>query len=482
MGSDPKSRFWPHHGTANWGLTPFLVSFALALLLAACAVPQIDRFMLQTERVRIEGAGGTLSAAQSDRILADLRARSPESRILERHVAVEEALNGNPLTAGNKVVLLEDGPATYRSMLEAIRSARHHLHMETFIFEDDEVGRQFAAAMVARRKAGVQVRLVYDAIGSLRTPREFFGRLVDQGIEVIEFNPIRPGAVLTLGLALQHRNHRKLTIVDGRVAFLGGINISDVYTSGGASSRRGGTPRSRHGDESDERPWRDTQVRLEGPVVADLQRSFIRMWARLAKDKPLEDKRYFPGSANVGPHLVRAVEGSPEDGANALYVTLISAIQSSVSDVRITMAYFVPHEELLAALKEAARRGVKVQLVLPSRTDNWLVLDAGRSYYDDLLEAGVVIFERKERLLHSKTATVDGVWSTVGSTNLDWRSLVYNDELNAVVIGPEFAERMNAAFARDVASSAEITLEAWRRRPLENRVREIAARVWALML
>lgn len=441
--------------------------------------------MLQTERVRLEGARGPLTRAQSEQVLAKLRASSPDSAVLERHIAVEEALAGNPLTVGNQVTLLEDGAVTYRAMLAAIAAARSHVHMESYIFEADEVGREFAQALVARRKAGVEVRLVYDGVGSLGTPREFFKEMSDQGVEVIEFNPLTPGAVLTEGLALQRRNHRKLTVVDGRVAFLGGINISGVYTPGGLRAQRGGIGGSAgegEGKPFDKRPWRDTQVRIEGPVVDDFQRSFLKIWARLKKEPVSEDKRYFPQLSTVGTHVVRAVEGSPDDGANALYVTLISAIDNAESEVHITMAYFVPHEQLLAALKDAAKRGVKVKLLLPSRTDNWMVLHAGRSYYDELLEAGLKIYERKSRLLHSKTATIDGVWSTVGSTNLDWRSLVYNDEINAVVLGPEFATQMNASFAKDLADSTEITLEAWRHRPWADRLREITARSAAQIL
>ena len=440
--------------------------------------------MLQTEGVRLEGTRGPLSHAQSEKILAQLKAKSPDSAVLERHIAVEEALAGYPLTVGNRVTLLEDGPATYRSMLAAINAARSSIHMETYIFEADDVGREFSDALIARRKAGVEVRLVFDAVGSIGTPRAFFQPMVDAGVEVIEFNPVSAGAVLSRGLALQRRNHRKLTVVDGRVAFLGGINISGVYTPEGLRGQRGGSVGS-GGDDGkpfDERPWRDTQVRIEGPVVADFQKSFLGMWATLEKKPPLTDKRYYPQLPAVGELLVRAVPGSPKDGANPLYVTLISAIESAESDVRITMAYFVPHEELLAALKSAARRGVKVELLLPSRTDNWLVLHAGRSYYSELLEAGVRIYERRERLLHSKTATIDGVWSTVGSTNLDWRSLVYNDEINAVVLGPEFAAKMNASFARDLANSDAITREAWDARPIGDRAREAAARAWALVL
>lgn len=459
-----------------------LLAAVAATALSACAIPAIDREMLHTVRtpVRLEGAGGPLTHARSREILAGLEARSPDTAIFERHMAVEEALAGNPLSIGNKALLLEDGPATYASMLGTIDAARHHVHMETYIFDGDETGRRFADALVRKARSGVKVRLVFDAVGSMGTPREFFREMVDAGVEVFEFNPVRPAAVLTLGVALNRRNHRKITIVDGRVAFLGGINISGVYSSG--AGRAGGSAPEARDKPADERPWRDTHVRIEGPVVADFQRSFLKMWGQLNKSTPLTDRALFPPLPRLGPHAVRAVEGWVTEGANPLYMALISAIESAETEVRITTAYFVPHGELLAALKAAVRRGVDVKLLLPGRTDHWLVFHAGRSYYEELLEAGVQIFERESRLLHSKTAIVDGVWSTVGSTNLDWRSLIHNDEINAVVLGTEFAAALGAIFRRDLANSRAVTLEGWRKRPAGDRLREASARAWALLL
>ena len=395
-------------------------------------------------------------------------------------MALEEALAGNPLSTGNKVVLLEDGARTYADMLATIRAAKQSLHMETYIFEDDEVGQQFAAALGERVRAGVKVKLLYDAVGSARTPPEFFKGLAGAGIEVAQFNPFGPAGMILKGpVELNHRDHRKLTIVDGRIAYLGGINISAVYSPGGSLS----APRVDHDPPFEQRPWRDTQVRIEGPVVADLQRAFLKQWARVRKEAVPEGKEYFPALAARGPTIVRAIEGAPsEDGVNVLYVALISAIEHAEKEVRITNAYFVPSRELVAALEGAARRGVDVRLVLPSRTDSWLTFHAGRSFYEDLLEAGVKIYERKNRLLHAKTATIDGVWSTVGSTNLDWRSLADNDELNAVVLGPDFAAQLGAMFEKDAGDSTEITREAWRRRPFKDRVREAAAVAWARLL
>jgi cardiolipin synthase A/B len=397
------------------------------------------------------------------------------------------------------VTLLEDGKATYTSMLAALRAARRSIHMEAYIFEDDDVGGEFASALEERARAGLDVRLIYDSVGSMKTPKEFFAAMSAAGVKVVEFNPLSPQTALKSGiLALNHRDHRKLTVMDGRVAFLGGINISDVYGSLGSSgsgpgtgSGSGGASKGSRGGKDydpkdppfDKRPWRDTQVRIDGPAVADLERAFLRQWAAQTKEDLAGDKAYFPKLEPTGTQYVRVIEGSPSDKAlNALYLALISAIDNAESDVRITMAYFVPHEELTRALRDAARRGVNVRLILPSRTDSWIVFQAGRSYYEDLLEAGVKIYERRTRLLHAKTATIDGVWSTVGSTNLDWRSLLDNDELNAVVLGPEFASQMNAVFDQDLKYSTPITREDWARRPLSDRAKEAAARAWARLL
>jgi cardiolipin synthase len=412
-----------------------------------------------------------------------LKARTPDSGILQHHVEIEEALAGTALSVGNRAVLLEDGPRTYAAMLAAIHGAKHSVHMESYIFEADDVGRQFAAALAERAKAGVKVRLIYDAVGSFKTPKEFFKDLEDRGVEVVAFNPLAPGTVLNSGLeAINHRDHRKLTIVDGRVAFLGGINISDVYGSISAGSWLASRPR----DEAvpvDKRPWRDMQTRIEGPVVADFQRAFLAHWAAQKRESPIDGKQYYPTLPAAGPHIVRAIAGSPaEQGVNPMYVAFISAVDNSEKEVLLMNPYFVPHEALVRALCDAAKRGVQVRLILPSLSDSWLAFYAGRSFYEQLLEAGVKIFERKDRILHAKTATVDGVWSTVGSTNLDWRSLLYNDEINAVVVGADFADQMNAVFQQDLAESSEITRESWHRRSIEERLKEKAARAWARLL
>ena len=365
-------------------------------------------------------------------------------------------------------------------MLSAIRAAKHHVHLETYIFEADDVGKEFAAALAERAAAGVKVRLIYDSAGSIKTPKEFFKDLAGAGVEVVEFNPVAAATVLMGGLAaLNHRDHRKLTIVDGRIAFLGGINISSVYGSPSGSMRR-----ARDSDEPfDKRPWRDTQTRIEGPVVADLQHAFLNQWSRQRKEPAIDDKAYFPSIAPQGPLVVRAIEGSASDQAvNAMYVAFVSAIENAEKEVLVMNPYFVPHESLRRALSDAARRGVDVKLILPSHSDSSLAYHAGHSFFGGLLEAGVKIYERQDRMLHAKTAVVDGGWSTVGSTNLDWRSLLYNDEVNAVVLGPDFAGQMIAVFRRDLAESEEITLEKWRNRPIIDRIKEFSARLWARFL
>ena len=193
-------------------------------------------------------------------------------------------------------------------------------------------------------------------------------------------------------------------------------------------------------------------------------------------------RSFFPILASVGQEVVHTIGSSPDDAYSLIYATLISAINSAEREVLLTNAYFVPDPQLVTAMKDAVARGVDVKLILPARTDSALVFHAGRSHYSDLLQGGVKIYERKNALLHAKTALVDGVWSTVGSTNLDWRSFLHNQELNAVVLGAEFGQRMRKAFDDDVAQSQQITLEEWQRRPLDLRMKEMFGRLWQYWL
>ncbi len=459
--------------------TGLLAALVLCLAGACSSLPKIvpDLARKPGSPVRLEGARGPLSAVQSKAILGRLASRGQDTGIFERHLAVEESIVGSPLTTGNEVLLLQDGPATYQAMFAAITAAADHINMETYILDDDEVGQRFAQALIAKQQQGVQVNLIHDSVGTFDTPAAFFQQLTDSGIHVLEFNPVNP-LTTRKEWALNQRDHRKLLIVDGSTAFLGGINISSVY-SGGSFSK---SLRIRHDNGPDGRmAWRDTDLQLRGPVVAEFQKLFIAAWES-QKGVPLAEKNYFPPPKAVGREVVRAIGSSPEEPYSLIYATLLSAISSAETSVHLTNAYFVPDPQLLAALEDAARRGVGVTLILPSKTDSWLVFHAGRAYYERLLRAGVRIFERRGVILHSKTALIDGVWATVGSTNLDWRSFLHNHELNAVVLGSAFGKQVQAMFARDLAMSDEITLEKWRKRGLNLRLKEWFGQVWEYWL
>jgi cardiolipin synthase len=456
------------------GLTALLLS--IPLWAVGCSdLPHIvpDLARPGAGSVRIEGSRGPLSAAQSRAVLDRLAAQGQPSDIFTRHLALEEAIVGSPLTAGNAVTLLQDGPATYTAMFDAIRGARDHINMETYILDDDEVGEQFAQLLIARQREGVQVNLMRDSAGTFSTPSVFFERLADAGIQVLEFNPVNPLTTRN-DWAWNQRDHRKLLIVDGRIAFLGGINISSVY-SGGSFGQKKVVPT----DAS--LSWRDTDLRLQGPVVAELQKLFLDAWAQ-QQGQVLAQRNYFPTPERAGSQVVRAIGSSPDEPFSLIYATLLSAIGSAETSVHLTNAYFAPDPQLLAALQVAARRGVDVHLILPGRTDSWLVFHAGRGYYEQLLQAGVKIAERRGVILHSKTALVDGVWATVGSTNLDWRSFLHNHELNAVVLGADFGAQLQAMFDRDLAASDAVTLADWQDRPLLLRVSELFARLWEYWL
>ena len=450
---------------------------ALLLLLAAsCAtLPDADALIERHagQAVRFADAKGPLSAKRNVAILAELKRRSGDIDILEKQIALEQSVVGSPLVLGNRITLLQDGATTYAAMFAAIRAARDHINIETYIIDDDDIGRQFADLLIDQQARGIQVNLVYDSFGAIATPKAFFERLTAGGIAVLEFNPVNPLARDTPWI-LNNRDHRKLLIVDGRIAFLGGINISSVYSSGSVS-RRPVKPTSNTAE------WRDTDLEIEGPVVAEMQKLFIDTWTK-QRGSPLAERNYFPALPASGKDMVRAIGSTPDDPYSLMYLTLMSAIGNAERQVQITQAYFVPDPQLLAALTEAAGRGVEVQLILPSHSDSAVVFHAGRSHYSGLLEGGVKLYERVGSVLHSKTAVIDGVWSTVGSTNLDWRSFLDNDEINAVVLGRDFGLKMQAMFKADLQTSQAIDPEIWKKRPLLLRIKEWLARMWGRLL
>jgi len=381
-------------------------------------------------------------------------------------VAPAAAQPESPAVEGNEASLLVDGPVTHRSMFEAMAAARNHINLETYILEEGELAERLATLLEKKARSGVHVQLIYDSVGSFGTPREYFERLREAGIKVCEFNPVkRVGKI-------NNRDHRKTLIVDGRVAFAGGINVSEAYAKSSRAARRTPQKETKEG-------WRDTQVRVAGPGAAQFQRLYLDTWDKHCGAPA--GAQYFPQPAPRGDKTVRLLKGSPEGGSE-MYAALLAAIGEARSRVWLTFGYFVPDPRVKQALVDAARRGVDVVLVLPGYSDFWAPVNAGRSHYAALLAAGVKIYEWEEALMHAKTALIDSRWSSVGSTNLDWRSFVHNYEADLIVYGEDFAREMEQRFRLDVKAAKRIDADEWARRGAKQKLKEWVARQWEYLL
>lgn len=458
-----------------------LVLSLLGLLHGCAALPDVsylrDGQLVPRNPPRVVSAQGELDKQKSQALLNKMTAQVGATDIIARHIKAEEAINGKPLIGGNKVTLLADGPETMRAMMSAMREARDHIHLETYILEDDEVGQALAELLIKKRAAGVQVNIIYDSIGTVGTAREYFDRLRNAGIGLLEYNPVNP---LEAGAEwdVNQRDHRKILIVDGRVAFTGGVNISRVYGKSAILSRHKEEPPTKDPKEA---AWRDTHMQIEGPAVAEFQRMFLDTWKRKT-GTALHGTNFFPRLTAEGNALIRAIGSVAEEEDYTIYKTYISAFANASNTIHLTAAYFSPDRQIIEALIDAAQRGVDVQIIFPSFSDHGLMLHANRSYYGALLDAGIKVYERQGAMLHAKTAVIDGVWSTIGSTNLDIRSFVHNDEVNAIVLDPGFAARMEALFQLDLKESVEITTQQWRHRGIGNRLREWATRAFSYWL
>jgi len=410
---------------------------------------------------QIVSSEGLLSPEKSKAIMERLKRSVEPTDILGRHTAVVESVTESPLTKGNKVTLLADGQATYAAMFKVLQNARDHINLETYIIEDDETGRKFAELLLQKQAEGVQVNLMYDSVGSMNTPASFFQRMSDGGIQVVGFNPINP-LKARKEWGLTHRDHRKILIVDGKAAIIGGINISKVYSS---------SPLKRKRNEKAPIRWRDTDIHIEGPAVAEFQKLFLDTWQK-QRGPHLSGRNYFPDLKEAGNALVRVVGSTPGQDNRIPFIVYVSAITFAEHSIHMTNSYFIPDDQIVKALTDAASRGVDVKIILPGITDSQLALYAQRYHYSELLKSGVKVYEHSTSLLHAKTAVVDKVWSTVGSTNMDFLSLLNNDEVNAVILSHEFAVEMEKMFVRDLENSSQIQWDEWKKRPLLPRIRE----------
>ena len=488
-------------------------SLAAALLLGACASVPPAKVKAGSNWIHVaDSCNCNREVAKSpDAVLRQAVGHDAAAYEYARKVgAAETALTRRPAIAGNQVELLVDGPAAHAAQLDAIRKARHHIHLDIYIITDEKIGQQYAAVLSERARHGVIVRLMFDSIGGAGAGTKFKDELKAAGVQLLEFHKTQDLRVWRLN----RRSHRKLLVVDGQVAFTGGINIMDEYTqsspngearargssaSSGSASSSGATSSGGSGMRPSQLPagagWRDTHIMVEGPAVASFQRAFLDAWEAGKGEIDLSGE-YFPPLKPEGDDIVRVLtsEGTdllsvflavPESAAKALlnkrekrnviYGTYFNAIKLAEKRVWITQSYFAPNEDFTELLCDTAKRGVDVRLLLPAKSDIGYLPLITRHYYDRLLKAGIKIYEYEPVMLHAKTAVVDGVWSTVGSANLDYRSFIHNDEANAVVIGRHFGTTMETLFKQDMQQSTLITLKDWRARPWLERIKETGA-------
>jgi cardiolipin synthase len=367
-------------------------------------------------------------------------------------------LLGPPVVSGNRFEMLLNGDRIFPSMLEGIRSARKTITFETFIYWSGEIGEQIAHALADKAREGVAVHILLDWVGSSKMDRRYLEILRDAGAAVIQYHkPHWTG----LG-RMNDRTHRKLLVIDGQIGFTGGVGIAPEWT----------------GHAQDEKHWRDTHFRVAGPVVGHMQAVFMDNWVK-ATGNVLHGPDYFPHVDPQGDGLAHMFSSSPSGGSDDMQLMYLMAITAATHSIHLASAYFVPDKLTINAIVEAAKRGVKVQIITPGkRIDTHTVREASRACWGDLLKAGVEIFEYQPTMFHCKLLVVDEYLVSVGSTNFDSRSFKLNDEANLNIYDRDFARQQTATFADDIRKSQRITLEAWMHRPLSEKL--IEKFVWML--
>lgn len=359
-------------------------------------------------------------------------------------------LTGSPILAGNRVQVLQNGDGFFPALFADIEGARESIHLETYVWWQGEICERLARALAGKARQGVEVRVLLDAVGSKKGDDELFEMMRAAGAKVELYHPFR---LADLGL-FNNRTHRKLAIFDGRVAHVFGHGIAQEWT----------------GHAQDKEHWRDTGVRLQGPIVAAVQGVFAENWVEQSAET-LVGEKFFPPLSPAGNVRAHVTASSPQGGVSKLEMLFKLAIASAQKELLLQNPYFIPDGEMTGLLERARRRGVDVRIMVPGPgTDSSVVRHAGHHQYEELLRHGIRIYEYQPTLNHQKVMVVDGFWSHVGSTNFDDRSLDINDEASVGLIDPATAGHLREAFARDLQRCHEVGLEGWKRRSAWHRV------------
>lgn len=373
-----------------------------------------------------------------------------------------ERISSSRATVGNRVQLLTDAHRAFEEIATAILAAKSSIHLEYYIWRPDKLGTQLRDLLITKAKAGVKVRFLYDGIGSNLLTHHFLQPMRDAGIQVFSFVP---GRSLRERWSINLRSHRKIIIVDGQVGFTGGMNVGDEYL--GLDPHFG--------------KWQDTHLRLEGPTVLQLQEVFAIDW-KYAAGEELTHDMFFPPPEQIGNVYAQIVASGPDGECDIFHNLMFAAINSARHRVTLSTCYFVPTPSLVSALETASQRGVATRILISGPKTYWATLQAARSNYDSLLHAGVKIYEYQAGQFHSKTLTIDGCWSLVGTPNFDSRSLFLNFEVGAVLYDHSIAEQLEHQFHTDIEHALEIEPEKWFPRPVWNRLQENFCRMFSPVL
>jgi cardiolipin synthase len=389
---------------------------------------------------------------------------------LQQQYDLQRALSAAPIVFGNAVILLPSGGEAFQAIFKAIAEARNSINLEYFILADVQSdGVHLSTLLLDRLRTGVKVNIIYDGFGSQDTPGVFFDTLRQAGAKVVEFNPLNPFAART-AWSPNDRDHRKIAVIDGRIGFTGGVNLDTALENPpSAGIPTDGNTRNAY--------WRDTAVRIEGPAVAELQKLFFGTWTQ-QKGPEVEPADYFPPLARQGVQTIRIIGSSPGEKQPLYYASLLTAMKSARRRVWLCSGYFVPPHQEREELARIARAGLDVRIVTPAFSDVQSAVFAARAAYGDLLEAGAHVHEVRDAVVHAKLAVVDDTWTVVGSSNLDRRSVVFNNEADAVILGHDTAAQVEAVMRTFMAAAAEVDLARWEHRSLGERVEELKAWVW----